>query len=508
MTEILNEILSRLPNDIKYYYLIFYTEFRYTGITAYRKGYYTLNNLKDDVRRNMIILFDIDNNEFNNLWENYISIFKTLNIDLFEILNRELCERIMSNNKEIIQNYLINKISELSKNEKKALLLYFDKFYSIETYLFKEEKFNKLFKLIFDEELSDSIQNILIKSGLGMISLWITSNNNNNGLQFEKISFPIDIINKIKDSALSDITYPSFKKEFKIFKKRFNYKKNRKYFIEAIGLDLLFSGYEQIEDALNIIIPEGMTKFLSHPKIVERDIINPFIQEELWEFVKESAKYLLTSYNWLAKLFEKISTFSFREESNDFYQIFNHEINNEQYHVIISSWYKYSLPIEENSILILLYHSNIRSLIENIFDSEVITCIIAFDENEDIYLIGNQEKIDLFNLIFNFLEEKGYKINKKILSNRDSYEYKNKHLINEPDILKKILDLLEKHDAEVNYKLDNINKQLKEKLGNDYQKLKEAHEKLKNNEITRRKYYAIVGKIIVKHSLAILNLFF
>ncbi|MHA1285603.1 MAG: hypothetical protein ACTSQP_24120, partial [Promethearchaeota archaeon] len=223
---------------------------------------------------------------------------------------------------------------------------------------------------------------------------------------------------------------------------------------------------------------------------------------------KESAKYLLTSYNWLAKLFEKISTFSFREESNDFYQIFNNEINNEQYHVIISSWYKYSLPIEENSILILLYHSNIRSLIENIFDSEVITCIIAFDENEDIYLIGNQEKIDLFNLIFNFLEEKGYKINKKILSNRDSYEYKNKHLINEPDILKKILDLLEKHDAEVNYKLDNINKQLKEKLGNDYQKLKEAHEKLKNNEITRRKYYAIVGKIIVKHSLAILNLFF
>ncbi|MHA1233362.1 MAG: hypothetical protein ACTSPQ_22290, partial [Candidatus Helarchaeota archaeon] len=321
MTEILNEILSRLPNDIKYYYLIFYTEFRYTGITAYRNGYYTLNNLKDDVKRNMIILFDIDHNEFENLWENYISIFKTLNIDLFEILNRELCERIMSKNEEIIQNYLINKISELSKNQKKALLLYLDKFYSIETYLFKEEKFNKLFKLIFDEELSDSIQNILIKSGLGMVSLWITSKNKNNGLHFEKISFPIDIINKIKDSALSDITYPSFKKEFKIFKKRFNYKKNRKYFIEAIGLDLLFSGYEQIEDALNIIIPEGMTKFLSHPKIVERDIINPFIQEELWEFVKESAKYLLTSYNWLAKLFEKISTFSFREESNDFYQI-------------------------------------------------------------------------------------------------------------------------------------------------------------------------------------------
>ena len=343
---------------------------------------------------------------------------------------------------------------------------------------------------------------------MGSESLWISSKGNNLGLHLNKIPFPIDIITNLKNSVLTEITYPSFKKSFKSFKKRFNYKKTRSYFTQCVAIDMLFSGLDQIEDGLKLIDPKGITGFLAHPNIIEKNVFNSFVKEDLWEFVLEAAKYLQSNYIWVNKIFDNLSKFSFLEESTDFYQIYNHEIDRQEYHVIISGWYRYSLPIEQNSILILLYHPNVGSLINKIYDSETITCLIGFNENEDIILIGEKSVESMINSIEYEFKEKRYNIKKKILSKEEMDETAQTPLEIEPDIQKKILDLLEKHDTDVNEKLNQINNQLKEKLGSDYQKLKEIHQRYKNNEIPRRKYITTVGKIIGKYTLSILGIFF
>lgn len=509
MTSVADKILIELSEDIKFNYLIFYSEFCQTGITAYRNNYYTLNNIKDDVRRNIKILFDIDDNEFDKIWEKFIDIFHKIELEPFEMLAYEnLSKSIFSKNYVSLQNFLTNIIKNLSRNEKQALYLYLNLFYSEEIYLFDVSKFTKLYRLIFGELLDNSIKDILIKSGLGSETLWISSKGNNLGLHLNKIPFPIDIITNVKNSTLKKITYPSFKKSFKSFKKRFNYKKTRSYFTQCVGIDLLFSGFDQIDDGLKLIDTRGIMGFLAHPNIIDKNIFNSFVKEELWDFILEAAKYLQSKYNWVNMIFNNISKFFFLEDSTYFYRIYNHEIDDKQYHVIISCWYRYSLPIEQNSILILLYHPNVGSLINKIYDPETTTSVIAFDENENIIIVGEECTNDLINSIEDKLKEKNYDIKKKILSKEEIKESDHKSLEIEPDIQKKILDLLEKHDTEVNEKFNYIINQLKEKLGSDYQKLKRLRQEYKNKEISRGKYIKEVGKIIGKHAPLILRIFF
>jgi len=509
VTIIANKILSELPDNIKFKFLIFYSEFRQTGITAYRKNHYNLNNLKNDVKRNMEILFLIEDSEFEKIWKKYIDIFHMSNFDLFETIYEEnLSKSLISKNYVLIQNFLTNKIKNMSINDKQILYLYLDLFYFEEIYLFDVSKFRKLYQLIFGELLDSNINNILIKSGLVSETLWISSKGNDLGLHLNKIPFPIDIITNVKNSTLKKITYPSFKKSFKSFKKRFNYKKTRSYFTQCVGIDLLFSGFDQIDDGLKLIDTRGIMGLLAHPNIIDKNIFNSFLKEELWEFILEAAKYLQSKYNWVNMIFNNISKFSFLEDSTDFYRIYNHEIEEKQYHIIISCWYRYSLPIEQNSILILLYHPNVGSLINKIYDPETTTSVIAFDENENIIIVGEECTNDLINSIEDELKERNYNIKKKILSKEEIKESDHKSLEIEPDIQKKILDLLEKHDTEVNEKFNYIINQLKEKLGSDYQKLKKLRQEYKNKEISRGKYIKEVGKIIGKHAPLILRIFF
>lgn len=509
MTSIAEKIFLEISDDIKFNYLVFYSEFCQTGITAYRNKHYDLNNLKNDVKRNIEILFAIDENEFDKNWEKFIEIFHKFELDPFETLSYEkLSKSLISKNYEVLQNFLINIVSNESKKNKQALYLYLDLFYTKEVYLFDVSKFNKLYQLIFRELLENNINNVLIKSGLGSETLWISSKGNNLGLHFNKIPFPNDMVTNIKNSALTDMTYPSFKKALKSFKKRFNYKKTRNYYTQCVGIDLLFSGFDQIEEKLKIIDPRGVSGFLPHPNIIDKNVFNSFVKEELWEFVLEAAKYLQSKFNWVNKVFKNLSKFSFLEESTDFYEIYSHEIDEQQYYVVISSWYRYSLPSKQNSILILLYHPNIGSLINKIYNPESITAIIAFDENEEIVLIGEERTENLINSMEHLLKEKRYNVKKKILSKEEINKSEYKSLEIEPDIQKKILDLLEKHDTEVNEKFDQVINQLKEKLGSDYQKLKIIRQKYKNKEITRGKYIKKVGKIIGKHTLSIIGVFF
>ncbi len=508
--DISRKFIELIPADPKYLYLVFFSEFRQTGIIAYRKNHYTMNNLKLDVRRNMEILFNMNHTEFEDIWTNFINIFDLLNEDLFETLAyKRISERLMAKYHKEIQQFLGNNIRKLSDKNINNLSLYLEQFYGTPIYLFDSDKFGRLYKLIFGELSETSIQQILMRTGIALETEWISSKGNDLGLYFDVINFPNNIIKNLENPSLSHIKFPSFKKSYKSFLKRFDYTKNRDNFSEYVGVDLLLSGYEHIEEPFKIIVSNDTSSLLSHPNIIGRNIYNPNLKEQLWNFVLKGANYLLKNYIWVNEIFDRLSNFSFLEESTDFYSIFNHVINNIEYHVIISSWYRYSIPIEEKSILILLYHSNIESIITNLIVTESLVCCIAFNKVNEIYIIGSQNEQDLIDLIENEFKKTRYLVKKKIVS-EEKFRHEGESIFYEyePDLLRKIFDLLEKHDNDVNAKLDQLRLQLEEKLGSDYQKLKLFHQQYKKKEIKRRKYLAEVGKIIGKHSLTILNLFF
>ncbi len=64
-------ILSALPDEMIFKYIIFYSQNRQTGISAYLNRQYFINNLKIDVKRNIEVLFTIDDVEFERMWATF-----------------------------------------------------------------------------------------------------------------------------------------------------------------------------------------------------------------------------------------------------------------------------------------------------------------------------------------------------------------------------------------------------------------------------------------------------
>ena len=95
-------------------------------------------------------------------------------------------------------------------------------------------------------------------------------------------------------------------------------------------------------------------------------------------------------------------------------------------------------------------------------------------------MIGKESEKNITNSIENAFKEKEYNIKKNTLSKEKTNEENHHYIDVEPTILKKILGLLEKRDIEVNERLSNINTQLQEKLGSDFQKFSNLISKRKN----------------------------
>lgn len=493
MEQVELNFIKDLKENIKHLYLALAVSNRYTGVTASRKGYYRLSDLVEDMKNYTLKLFKINQLEFEELWTNFTQLIQMYNVDIFEDMGYKTGKVIFKNCKDLLNKDVEERIKKISNIQKKGIFLYFDYFYT-DYYLYDvTDKFYNSFHLIFNEILDEDLADILVKVGLLLQSTWITSKGKNKGLTYNFTSFIDEIIPDIQRMLKKDIGYPKVSKSLKTFEKRFNYLKNSDSIFEYIGLDYLINRNEEFTFLINFIRVNGIKYFLEHPNIIKGKVINPLLASELNDSVKNVKVFLFKRFEWLQKIFKKHTDLFFLVEEDEYSQKFSSEIDREQYYIQFNCWYYDELiKKNNNSIQVLFYHPNFKTIMENIYDPNYMKGVIAFGEDFEVFVIGENDFIVNFKKILSELKKRKFHINIKEI-NIEEFQEIHQHIdTSDKYDIKRIVEILEKIDE----RIDGLEVFLQEKLGSEYQKIKFLLEKYRNDEISRKQLLLEGSKIL------------
>jgi len=372
-----------------------------------------------------------------NLSDNYISHLETLidklfslfedkfAFDLFNLYRTKYRETRYMNilyNKfeELIHEKITGFAQNLNELDKKILWLLdythkstYSGYYFPPKYLDLQE-IVLIGTLIFSiENLNeDIVREILIKIGIAHNGQYISDNGN---FQERDVIYPfwkeIPIFQPYIEEINNNI--PDFKEALEKFSSDFSLNLELNNIIRIIHLDFLLKKTYGVDYELKKILDQSLIeKYVAKniPNIVINDLINPLIYDQIKALILKFRNELFLKFNWLKNYInshEKII------EIHDNKFLINIDDSND-ITMEIHLWYSEEIVIDENKIIILLYHPNIEFLKESLFEQN----LIAFRHNKDVYFSGTNENYEILSSLLELIENQGYKVFRRIIPSK------------------------------------------------------------------------------------------
>ena len=181
----------------------------YTVASTYRfktnveGGYYLTNHLWDAVKENMKLRYELTDEHFTRYKEMlYSHIQKGLKTNLLHLFRNE--KLIYELVRDDLIEHAVSNVKNMSDVEKKSILCYLidpSNFYLDIPY----EKFDKRYKICFDEDYTGDIEKTLTKSNLLVYSIYIPSRGGYEGVKYYRPdSFP-EISEHVKKCIINDL---------------------------------------------------------------------------------------------------------------------------------------------------------------------------------------------------------------------------------------------------------------------------------------------------------------
>lgn len=408
----LESAIRKLGKDIRYIFISLLIQYKRTMSRAIQVGYYTEPNLIKDVETYIVQLFPLNKEEFRLLWKDFKKIVEEKG--KCNVL-KEFCdlkEVIYNVHREALIKEIINRVNSLSEKSKKALYLFLtqlkEDIYQKQNY----SAFNEIYYLVFNEQYQEEITKLLVKSGLLFQSEGISATGNDMGTNYEFPNYYEEVKNLILERVLKNVEFPDYSKSLRSFKNRFDIIANQNYIIEYIGIDVILKDNEESLEILDNIKMGGRNNLLDHPYVIKNGLINPLLKEYLINLINKTKLKFFENFNWLIKYILENLTGAFISKDTEHTKEISFEFEGRQYYIEFYSWYIEDVPNlnKSNMINLFLYHPNFKFLDEDLFEPEGINKIVAFGDDNRVFVKGSGDFINNFSSLFQEIKKNNYKL--------------------------------------------------------------------------------------------------
>ncbi|MHA1285128.1 MAG: hypothetical protein ACTSQP_21730, partial [Promethearchaeota archaeon] len=413
---------------------------KHTGITAINiNKTYKEHNLWSDVFENMKLRYP------RLLMKELEKLKKQLIYIVEELARKSLLKDFFYDEREFIFQYfkeefikiILQRIESLNDESKKVILLFFKMIPDSAFHIMDEswqEKFKIAYEFFFKTKFTGNLEELLIKIGIVSIGHWYTSKKKFN-IYYPDYNF-ISCISAIKEIVLNKLKGNLEKSELDLEEFKEKFKNN---VIELIGLDFILSseGYcsrDQLRGALSKISPDAWNNFESYDGIIsskDNDIIvlNPFIIEELYDFISMKKNDLLKKYGHIIKVLSSLDNTDSKIEIDENSFIYNGFItlkSKVEIKMIITPWFlpQYREYLGEKNLLIITNQPDYETFLSYIKELESEIALVFLQDNQ-FYLFSNFHTTDFIDFLIWQLEENNFELISKEIVVSESFNESN-----------------------------------------------------------------------------------
>ncbi|MHA1470604.1 MAG: hypothetical protein ACTSSP_08615, partial [Candidatus Asgardarchaeia archaeon] len=415
------DALEGLKEDFRLVEILYLIASKHTGITAIKKGYYSISDLWSDVWRNLKIMYpDLTKDDFNKLKEKIVLfVEKMARLDLLLDISSEERRKIYNVFRDEFIHRVKERVKSLDKYSKQALFAFLQIIPEYADDIKSERwlsKFRVLYEFMFGEEFKEDLGEILIKIGVVNKGIWHTSNNN---IYYDSYRF-VHFFSEIKDEIKRELEREIHIQEPKLQEFEEKYKNN---IIELIALDYLLSSErickrDELRNFLWKLSIKAWEDFESYETVISSKegkiiAINPIIIDKLKEFIKARKKELLEEAKGLIEILKSSEKFGVDLIFDDDLSIYRGIIkmeNGDEINIIITPWYipQYDKFLGRKTLVIVTHQPDYKQIVK-MFKEKYGEFILVFLKGKKFNIYSSFKDNSLANIIRQMLIEKGYK---------------------------------------------------------------------------------------------------
>jgi len=423
------DVLNMISKDFKLIELLYLIADKHTGITAINiNKTYKEHNLWSDVFENMklryprLLIYIVEELARKSLLKDFF---------------KDEREFIFQHFKEDFIKIILQRIESLNNESKKVILLFFKMIPDIASNIMDEswqKKFKIAYESFFKIKFMGDLEKLLIKIGIVSIGHWYTSKKKFN-INYPHYKF-IYCISAIKEIVLNKLEGILKKSELDLEEFKEKFKNN---VIELIGLDFILSSdghcsRDELRGALSKIAPDAWNNFESYDGIIsskDNDIIvlNPFIIEELYDFISMKKNDILKKYEYVIKGLLALDNIDSKIEIDENSFIYNGFItlkSKVEITMIITPWFlpQYREYLGEKNLLIITNQPDYETFLSYIKELESEFTLVFLQDNQ-FYLFSNFHNTDFIDSLIWQLEENNFELISKEIAVSESFNESN-----------------------------------------------------------------------------------